>query len=61
MIGFNDIKLYVFISLSLFPFNLGVILFVVVFLVLLHFYHIFGVGLPAYLSNHSPFSREHIF
>ena len=22
---------------------------------------IFGVGLPAYLSNHNPFSREHIF
>ena len=21
----------------------------------------FGVGLPAYLSNHNPFSREHIF
>ena len=25
------------------------------------FYHIFGVGLPAYFSNHNPFLREHIF
>ena len=25
------------------------------------FYHFFGVGLPAFLSNHSLFSREHIF
>ena len=29
---------------------------------LLHiFYIIFGVGLPTYFSNHSPFPREHIF
>ena len=28
---------------------------------LLHLFIIFGVGLPAYLSNHNPFSREHIF
>ena len=26
-----------------------------------HLFIIFGVGLPAYLSNHNPFSREHIF
>ena len=25
------------------------------------FFVIFGVGLPTYLSNHNPFSREHIF
>ena len=25
------------------------------------FFIIFGVGLPAYLSNHNLFSREHIF
>ena len=25
------------------------------------FYHFFGVGLPAYLSNHNLFLREHIF
>ena len=25
------------------------------------FFIIFGVGLPAYFSNHSPFSKEHIF
>ena len=40
----------------------GVITFVVVFL--LHFYHIFfffGVDCPDYSSNHSLFSREHIF
>ena len=34
-------------------------MFVAVFL--LHLFIIFGVGLPAYLSNHNPFSREHIF
>ena len=28
---------------------------------LLHFITFFGVGLPAYFSNHIPFSREHIF
>ena len=28
---------------------------------LLHLFIIFGVGLPAYLSNHNPLSREHIF
>ena len=28
---------------------------------LLHFLSFFGVGLPAYFSNHSPFLREHIF
>ena len=32
-----------------------------VFLLQLFFYHFFGVGLPAYFSNHSPFLREHIF
>ena len=36
-----------------------IVTFVAVFL--LHLFIIFGVGLPAYLSNHSPFSREHIF
>ena len=33
--------------------------FVAVFL--LRLFIIFGVGLPAYLSKHNPFSREHIF
>ena len=28
---------------------------------LLLFHNIFWLGLPAYFSNHSPFSREHIF
>ena len=37
----------------------GVITSTAVFL--LHFNHIFGVGLPTYFSSHSPFSREHIF
>ena len=27
----------------------------------MHLFVIFGVGLLAYLSNHNPFSREHIF
>ena len=34
-------------------------MFVAVFL--LHLFIIFGVGLPAYLGNHNPFSWEHIF
>ena len=28
---------------------------------LLHFITFFGVGLPAYLINNNPFSKEHIF
>ena len=44
------------------PFNLWGQYFTSVAVFLLHlFYHFFGVGLPAYLSNHNPFSREHIF
>ena len=45
--------------LSAFPFNLWgqFIMFVAVFLLFI----IFGVGLSAYLSNHNPVSREHIF
>ena len=46
--------------LSALPFICGVIIMsIAVFL--LHFHHIYWVGLPAYLSNHSLFWREHIF
>ena len=43
------------------PFNLWGQYFTFVAVFLLHPFIIFGVGLPAYLSNHNPFSREHIF
>ena len=49
----KSITLSFSLSLSL------IFMFVVVFL--LHFIIILGVGLPAYLSNHNLFSREHIF
>ena len=35
--------------------------FTFVAVILLHLFIIFRVGLPAYLSNHNPFPREHIF
>ena len=61
----NQIIIFVMIysfSLSAFPFNLWGCIFTFVVVFLLHlFFIIFGVGLPAYLSNHNPFSREHIF
>ena len=43
------------------PLNLWGQYFTFVAVFLLHLFIIFGVGLPAYLSNHNPFSREHIF
>ena len=44
------------------PLFYGVNFFTFVAVFLLHlFYHFFGVGLPAHLSNQNPFSREHIF
>ena len=56
---------YVYFSLSLSqrsPLIFRVDFFTIVAVFLLHlFFIIFGVGLPAYLSNHNPFSREHIF
>ena len=46
----NSVPLYfvglIFTFVAIFPLNLFVI---------------FGVGLPSYLSNHNPFSREHFF
>ena len=47
------------LSLSVPLYFVGLIFtFVVVFLP--HLFIIFGVGLPAYLSNHNPFSRERV-
>ena len=37
------------------------LVFMSVAVFLLHLFIIFGVGLSVYLSNHNPFSREHIF
>ena len=48
------------LSLSAFPFYLWGQFFTFVAVFLLHLFIIFGVGLPAYLSNHNLFSREHI-
>ena len=48
------------LSLSVFPFSLQGIFYVYGRFSTPAFYHILGVGLTAYFSNHSPFSREHI-
>ena len=53
--------LFLSLSLSAFPLNLWGYFFTFVAVFLLHLFIIFGVGLPAYLSSHNPFSREHIF
>ena len=51
--------LFIFLPLSV-PLQFVGLSFTFVAVFLLHLI-IFGVGLPAYLSNHNPFSREHIF
>ena len=43
------------------PLICGVNHFTFVAVFLLHLFIIFGLGLPAYLSNQYPFSREHVF
>ena len=50
-----------FLSLSAFPFELRGQLRLWLFFYSVFKYHIFGVGLSSYFSNHSLSSREHIF
>ena len=64
---FTPLSFYLSLSLPLSlsqrsPFNLWGQYFTFVAVFPLRFFlSFFGVGLPAYLSNHNPFSREHIF